>query len=316
MTARTDSDAAPATTRRAGAARPLRGARVLSLALNLPGPAALMRLRAMGARCTKLEPPAPAGRASADLMTTYCPTAYATMHDGVAVRALDLKTDAGRLRLERALAASDVLLTSFRPQAMARLGLDWRDLHRRHPLLSLVRIVGYPGERTNEAGHDLTYMAEHGLVHGLQNPPTLLADMAGALMASEAVLQCVVAQQAARLAGRQPRGMCLDVALSDAAAFLALPRHWGMTQGQGFMAGGHAAYRVYACLDGRVTVAALEPHFLRGLVEAAALSPELARDPFQPALHEGLSSYFAARRRRQIETMARRTGLPLHTLPA
>ena len=39
--------------------QPLRNARVLSLALNLPGPAALMRCARMGAECTKLEPPPP-----------------------------------------------------------------------------------------------------------------------------------------------------------------------------------------------------------------------------------------------------------------
>ena len=51
----------------------LRGVRVLSLALNLPGPAALMRCQQMGATCTKLEPPAPAGANSGDPMAAYCP---------------------------------------------------------------------------------------------------------------------------------------------------------------------------------------------------------------------------------------------------
>ena len=63
--------------------QPLRGIRVLSLALNLPGPAALMRLKAMGARCLKAEPPAPKNAAtgsSGDPMGQYNPTAYATMH--------------------------------------------------------------------------------------------------------------------------------------------------------------------------------------------------------------------------------------------
>jgi crotonobetainyl-CoA:carnitine CoA-transferase CaiB-like acyl-CoA transferase len=90
--------------------RPLRATRILSLALNLPGPAALMRLRAMGARCTKLEPPAPAGL-SGDPMQRYSTPAYAAMHQGVKVLQADLKTDAGQARLHAALAGTDILLT-------------------------------------------------------------------------------------------------------------------------------------------------------------------------------------------------------------
>ena len=56
--------------------RPLKGIRVLSLALNLPGPAALMRCRAMGATCVKLEPP------SGDPMGLYNKPAYAQLHEG------------------------------------------------------------------------------------------------------------------------------------------------------------------------------------------------------------------------------------------
>ena len=63
----------------------LKGVRVLTLALNLPGPAAVMRLQAMGAKCTKLEPLAPAGMKTADPMGIYKPTAYEVMHQGLNV---------------------------------------------------------------------------------------------------------------------------------------------------------------------------------------------------------------------------------------
>ena len=78
--------------------RVLRGVRVLSLALNLPGPAALMRLQAMGAHCTKLEPPAPPGATSTsgDPMAHYRPKAYQTMHQGVRTVQADLKTAPGQ----------------------------------------------------------------------------------------------------------------------------------------------------------------------------------------------------------------------------
>ena len=100
--------------------RPLRATRILSLALNLPGPAALMRLRAMGARCIKLEPPAPAGH-SGDPMQSYNSNAYATLHAGVKVIYANLKTDEGQSKLHRALAHTDILLTSFRPSALKKL---------------------------------------------------------------------------------------------------------------------------------------------------------------------------------------------------
>src|SRR5664279_2626394 len=87
--------------------RPLRGIRVVSLALNLPGPAALMRCQQMGATCVKLEPPPPAGSApgaSGDPMSGYKRAAYEVMHQGVRVGVADLKTEKGQKTLHRELA--------------------------------------------------------------------------------------------------------------------------------------------------------------------------------------------------------------------
>ena len=113
----------------------LAGTRILSLALNLPGPAALMRCRRMGATCVKLEPP------SGDPMGVYNPAAYEELHKGVTVRTADLKAEAGQQILHAELAKAHVLLTSFRPSALAKLGLGWQQLHARHPALSQVAIV-------------------------------------------------------------------------------------------------------------------------------------------------------------------------------
>src|SRR5205085_373148 len=135
----------------------LHGIRILSLALNLPGPAALMRCRRMGATCTKIEPP------SGDPMGLYNPGAHAELHEGVKVLQADLKTHAGQELLQRELARTDVLLTSFRPSALEKLGLSWARLHGRYPSLSQVAIVGSGGARAEEPGHDLTYLAAHGL---------------------------------------------------------------------------------------------------------------------------------------------------------
>lgn len=279
---------------------PLAGVRVLSLALNLPGPAALMRCRAMGATCTKLEPP------SGDPMAHYNRTAYAALHEGVTVEAADLKSEAGRQRLHRALEATDVLLTSFRPSALAKLGLDWDALRARHPRLSQVAIVGAPGDRAEEPGHDLTYLAESGLVTDTALPPTLYADMGGALLASEAVLKAALRTGASHTAG-----IYLEVALNAAADWLALPRTWGLTTPDGAVGGAHAGYRIYPCADGRVAVAALEPHFAARLCEAAGLA---SANMFASGTHEAIARWIGTRTRAQLDAIARERDLPLLTL--
>ncbi|SCK57622.1 Crotonobetainyl-CoA:carnitine CoA-transferase CaiB [Variovorax sp. HW608] len=279
---------------------PLAGLRVLSLALNLPGPAALMRCRAMGATCTKLEPP------SGDPMGHYNRAAYAALHEGVSIEVADLKTEAGQQHLHRLLEATDVLLTSFRPSALSKLGLDWDELHARHPKLSQVAIVGAPGDRAEEPGHDLTYLAECGLVTGTELPPTLYADMGGALLASEAVLKAALHKTSSPASG-----ICLEVALNAAADWLALPRTWGLTTPSGAVGGAHAGYRVYPCADGRVAVAALEPHFAARLCEAAGAA---SKNMASAETHEAIARWIATRTRSELEAMARERDVPLLTL--
>lgn len=282
--------------------QPLAGTRVLSLALNLPGPAALMRLRDMGATCTKVEPPA------GDPMATYSPVAYADMHQGIALLTADLKHADGQHSLHRALADTDVLVTSFRPSALRKLHLDFDTLHATFPRLIMVSIVGAPGHRADEPGHDLTYMAEQDLVQGLSLPPTLYADMGGALATSEAVLQGLLARH------QSGNGCYLAVALSDAAGWLGKPRCWQLTTPGGDVGGGHAGYRVYACQDGRVAVAALEPHFAQRLCEAASLPPQAWQTIREPAQHTALAAFFAQHTRQSLDAMATERDLPMHTL--
>ncbi|MFC7410682.1 CoA transferase [Hydrogenophaga atypica] len=289
--------------RPAASPKPLRGQRVLSLALNLPGPAALMRLHSMGARCTKLEGP------GGDPMAHYKPGAYADMHAGVKQVKADLKTEAGQKKLHALLAQTDVLLTSFRPSALNKLGLGWKTLHKAYPELNLIAIVGAPGARAEEPGHDLTYMADNGLVTGLDLPPSLFADMGGALMASEATLQAVLLRQA------KGTGVMFEVALSEAARWLALPRHWGLTLPEGSVGGAHAGYRIYPCKDGRVAVAALEPHFAAALCEAAQVPIKDLRTLFLPATHAAIAAFLAGQTRKQLDKLAVARDIPLHTLP-
>jgi alpha-methylacyl-CoA racemase len=203
----------------------LRGVRVLSVALNLPGPAAVMRLADMGATCTKLEPLPPASfpkGSTSDPMGLYAPHAYAQLHAGVKVVQADLKSDKGQVRLHALLSKADVLITSFRPSALKKLGMDWATLHAAYPGLIMVSIVGAKGAAAEIPGHDLTYLAAHGLVNGLNLPATLFADMAGSSLAVEAVLKAL--WQRARPGRTHGKGVFHEVALEDAAAYLALPR--------------------------------------------------------------------------------------------
>jgi crotonobetainyl-CoA:carnitine CoA-transferase CaiB-like acyl-CoA transferase len=301
---------------------PLKGTRILSLSLNLPGPAALMRCRVMGASCVKLEPPAraPAGMApakavSADPMLAYCPDAYAAMHLGVRCVVADLKTAAGQRALHRELAKADILLTSFRPSGLSKLGLSWKALHALYPALTQVAIVGAPGARAEEPGHDLTYLAENDLVPGLDLPASLYADMGGSLLVTEAVLQATL------LRHRQAdsaRGRYLEIALCEAARYLALPRAWGLTQAGADVGGGHAGYRVYPCKNGRVAVAALEPHFAAALCAAASIALPARPDASfmrAAATHSALALWLAGTTCAQLDRLAALHDIPLHTLP-
>jgi len=173
----------------------------------------------------------------------------------------------------------------------------------------MVEIVGAPGDRADEPGHDLTYLAEAGLVTGTELPPTLLADMAGALMASEAALSALMQ---ARATGK---GQYRQVALSSAAEWLALPRTWGLTLPSGSVGGAHAGYRVYACKDGRVAIAALEPHFARALFTVAGLPAPDLRAPFAPESRAAIAAWAASKTRRQLDALAVKHDIPLHTLP-
>lgn len=282
--------------------RPLRGMRILSLALNLPGPAALMRCHAMGATCVKLESP------QGDPMGVYNPKAYATLHAGTKILRADLKTEKGQQALHKELARTDVLLTSFRPSALNKLGLAWKTLRKQYPQLSVVAIVGAPGARADEPGHDLTYLAENGLVTGLDLPPTLYADMGGSLMASEAVLQARLHQL------QKGKGTYLEVALSDAAGYLALPRSWRLTTPGAAVGGGHAGYRVYPCKDGRVALAALEPHFAAALGAEAGLRQSGLLAMFAPEAHTAIAAFLAGKTRQQLDALALSKDIPLYTL--
>src|ERR1051326_1257977 len=127
----------------------LQRTRIVSLALNAPGPAAAARLTKLGAEVTKVEPP------EGDATSKFAPAWYAELCAGQQVLRLDLKGSAGKKQLDTLLSNADLLLASFRLSALRRLGLDWETLHARHPGLSFLGIIGHPAPDEERSGHDL-----------------------------------------------------------------------------------------------------------------------------------------------------------------
>jgi crotonobetainyl-CoA:carnitine CoA-transferase CaiB-like acyl-CoA transferase len=255
--------------------QPLDGIHLVTIALNLPGPAAARRLVGLGASVTKVEPP------SGDPMAAYHPEWYATMSAGQSVHRIDLKTGAGREALGALLQSADLLLTSSRLSALERLGLDRESVRREHPRLSQVAITGYPGDRSDRTGHDLTYIAAEGLVAPPAMPRTLMADLAGAERAVSAVLALLLVRER----GGGPGYM--EVSLAEVAHDLAEPLRVGMTRPGALLGGGFPGYALYRASDGWIAVAALEPHFLRVLEQEAGVTAEEMATTFakHPASH-------------------------------
>jgi crotonobetainyl-CoA:carnitine CoA-transferase CaiB-like acyl-CoA transferase len=239
---------------------PLRDTRVITLALNVPGPMAVERLRDLGASVMKIEPP------QGDPLKTINPQWYSRLTERVTLVRCDLKTASGFGFLLEKLADTDLLLTSQRPTALERLGLGWEILHARFPKLCQVAIVGFPAPHQNVSGHDLNYLGSNGLLQPPALPLTLYADVAGSEQAALAAV--------AVLLGRERTGSAeyLEVAIADAAKRLAAPRDAGLTIPGAHLAGTFPGYNLYRTSDGWVTVAALEPHFYRRLCEQLGLS--------------------------------------------
>jgi crotonobetainyl-CoA:carnitine CoA-transferase CaiB-like acyl-CoA transferase len=111
------------------------------------------------------------------------------------------------------------------------------------------------------------------------------------------------------------KGVYQEVALASAAAYLALPRTWGLTKPGAPVGGGHAGYRVYACKDGRVAVAALEPHFAVRLCAAVGIEPSGPKTMLAPATQRTIAAWLLGKTRKQLDLLALEKDIPLHTLP-
>jgi len=120
--------------------------------------------------------------------------------------------------------------------------------------------------------------------------------------------------QARLLQLQKGKGVYQEVALSVAAGYMALPRTWGLTAPGAAVGGGHAGYRVYPCKDGRVAMAALEPHFAAALAAEVGLRQSHILAMFAPETHTAIAAYLAGKTRQELDALAAAKDIPLYTL--
>lgn len=270
--------------------KPLQGIRILTLALNLPGPLAVAGLQQLGAMVVKIEPP------DGDPLAHAKPNWYRTLHEGQEILRLNLKDSAGRARFDETLGTADLLVTATRLAALRRLGLSWRELHARAPHLCQVAISGYPPPQEDVAGHDLTYQARVGLLEPPDLPRIMIADFAGAQRAMQAGLALLLARE------RGQGSHIAWVSLAEAAEWFVEPLRRGLTGPGEILGGGFSGYQIYRARVGWVALAALEPHFWRKLNTELGLTA---------ADRQQLQEVFLTRTAQEWETWGNERDLPL-----
>src|SRR5262245_22980559 len=167
--------------------QPLSGIVVLDFTTLLPGPLATLMLAEAGAEVTKIERPGGEDMRAFPPAFDGVSAGFALLNRGKRSVVLDLTKDEDRQRLAPLLSGADVVVEQFRPGVMERLGLGYEGACKINPRLIYCSITGYgqQGPRAQEAGHDLNYIGNTGLL-ALQPgpadrpvvPPALVADIA------------------------------------------------------------------------------------------------------------------------------------------
>jgi alpha-methylacyl-CoA racemase len=260
---------------------PLSDIRVLDLTRLLPGGFCSLLLADFGAEVVKVEdtgggdyvrwaPPYYGEDEHQQLGTRS--SLYLALNRGKRSARIDLKSEAGRDAFLRLAREFDVVLESFRPGVLDRLGVGYERLREVNPGIVYCAITGYgqTGPHTARAGHDIDYLALNGLL-GLTGSPDgppvqaagQIADIGGgALMAAFGVMAALHERR------RSGEGQLVDVSMTDGSlAWLALVagRYLcdGQVPGRGDLelAGRIICYFPYEARDGWIACGALEPKF-------------------------------------------------------
>ncbi len=273
----------------------LEGLKVLDLSRLLPGPYASLVLADLGAQVDKLEEPGSGDYTRhAPPMKGDTSALFLGLNRNKRSIALDLKSPDGLATFKKLIPHYDVVLESFRPGVMKRLGADYEVLSALNPRLIYCAISGYgqTGPDALKAGHDLNYLARNGaLGYGGQPgeapamPGFQAADIGGgSLFAVVGILAAVLERQ------RTGKGRFIDVSMTDGAtAFLHMhlaarllmgAEGAPLQRGREGLNGGYACYGLYRTKDERwLAVGALEPKFFAGVCEALG-RPELVDDVY------------------------------------
>ncbi|MGQ0826434.1 MAG: CaiB/BaiF CoA transferase family protein [Actinomycetota bacterium] len=254
----------------------LEGITVLDLSSVGPAARTSRWLSDYGARVVKVGPPPQ--QAGVQIVPPFY--AYSGHRDMQRVL-LDLKAAPGRDAFLRLAARADVLIESFRPGVMARLGLDDADVRAHNPGIVYCSTSGYgqTGPRSQWAGHDLNYLALGGYLdcssRDAQGNPALpgatIADTAGGGMQAVIAILAALVRRAAT-----GEGSYLDVSVADgvvALMSLYVDEHLATGEVPGprhnILTGRYACYDVYRCADDKwISVAAIEPQFYTNLCRA------------------------------------------------
>ncbi len=321
---------------------PLAGVRVLDLSRLLPGGFCSLLLADFGAEVLKVE-----DTGMGDYIR-WSPPYYEGAHDSAksalflslnrnkrSIR-LDLKSEGGREALLRLVREYDVVLESFRPGVLDRLGVGYERMREENPGIIYCAISGYgqDGPKRDASGHDMNYLGLVGLLGltGARGGEPVqaggqIADIGGgALMAAFGILAALRERDGA--APRPPvdghagcagnhgsgEGQIVDVSMADGSlAWLAMvaatyfadgnvPR-----RGELPLAGALICYRPYECADGWVSLGALEPKFWQAWCRGVGREDLVGKQFERPGseAHAEVVEIFRSRSRDEWEAFAR-----------
>ncbi|WP_085426867.1 CaiB/BaiF CoA transferase family protein [Sporosarcina ureae] len=255
---------------------PLDAIRVLDLSRLLPGPYCSMLLADFGAEVIKVEEPNVGDYARAEYPKLGEDSAlFHSLNRSKKSICLNLKAAEDQAKFLQLVKDSDVVIESFRPGVMKRLGLDYETLNEINPSLVYCAITGYgqEGPYAEMPGHDVNFLSYAGLLNMMgeqggapQIPATQIADIGGgAYPAAMGILLALFERQ------KTGKGQMVDISMMDGAIswmptffpnFLASRQE--SKRGELDLSGKLACYAVYETKDQKwLSVGALEPKFWR-----------------------------------------------------
>ena len=285
----------------------LTGIRVIDLSSFLPGPYLTSAMADHGAEIIKVEAPGgDPGRAIGPLhgdSTVF----FRNVNRGKKSVVLDLKQDSDREALLKLTETADVVVESFRPGVMARLGVDYERVKARNPRIVYCSIsaFGQHGPYLRRPAHDLAIEAMSGALSitlGSDDTPAIpgipAADILSGLQGLSAVLMALLRRVETGL------GDYIDISMYDSMVSACVnvlgP---AMAEGRQQIAkherttGGAAFYRIYRTSDDRyLTLAGQEEKFVRSLLNAVGRADFIDLCLQGPGPHQApVIAYFEAK---------------------